>query len=362
MIPTLSQVQSYDPVWVKDAATYGRNTADVYEDTWSQAVYNLSSSGWQGQGFDNALDAHQADRSSARGHADALRSTAATAERSYEELVSMRDQLLQQVKQAQTAGYQVSEAFTVTPPPGMSPMLAAVKAPEMIQMTAQMQEGAANLGAHDALVGGQLGRFAGAPTNGHVHATDFKTDPSLPPGTQPDHPKDLKGLLGAQGIPPGMSPMHPQNLADLLGGQTPEERKTTITNMMLPPGAPPGSKPTPDRVNDFWRGVSGRIAALPDEDANVRELKTRMHRMELTKSLCSDDAWGDNITSFLAGSAGAAGGYALGRGPWAIPGGIQALTSGHRVWECIAAQADYDAAIAGESINPLPLPMKAGYP
>lgn len=118
MTPTLSGVRAYDPAYLRQAAAHWRSLAGAWTSTWSAANHNLLGSGWHGVGAQSALDAHAADWVAANGHADSLTQAAEAAERGYEELTAMRDGLLDQVRQIQQQGYEVSDAFVVSPGSG----------------------------------------------------------------------------------------------------------------------------------------------------------------------------------------------------------------------------------------------------
>jgi hypothetical protein len=210
MIPTLSQLQSYDPTWLRDAAQRWSNAAQMWTDTGAAAVHSLRNTSWQGHAADEAMTAHQATAAAATTHADTLTQAAQAARRGYDELTQMRDSLRRQVNDAQQAGYQVTEPLAVMPGQNMTPMQAAVNLPDMVQRTTQLQEAAVNLGAHDATVAASVTTAPMDFTSTHVSAVDFKTSPAdeqppIAPLDQPDIPVGVQRYLTSAGALGGPS-------------------------------------------------------------------------------------------------------------------------------------------------------------
>ena len=190
-------------------------------------------------------------------------------------------------------------------------------------------------------MGGQLT----APTAGFATGFEFP----LPLATS-NHP-DPVPTPGRPGIPAGHEPLHPTDLAELLGthGTTPiDPREQAIAAMLLPPGSPPGTPPSAERVDQFYRGLAAELAKLPPMNPEVREILSRMHQLELTKNLCTDEQWTQREVQFLGGVATAAVGARTSPLVAAL-GLIGAGAAGDGVLQCQEAQIDYDATVADEN-------------
>jgi hypothetical protein len=198
---TLPQVRAADWSHLLDAAQHWNHTAQTWEQTWHQALNAVGNAWWTGTGQLSAVQAHSADWAIALSHAEALRGAAGAAATGHDNLMAMRAALLDAVDQTTQQGYQVSEDFTVTPPPTMPSWMAVVVAPDIIARTTELQTRNAALQAYDADVASQISQPAA-----QFAATGFKTDgdnaSDIAPPDVPDQPK-LPTPPNMTVLPPG---------------------------------------------------------------------------------------------------------------------------------------------------------------
>jgi hypothetical protein len=186
-------------------------------------------------------------------------------------------------------------------------------------------------------------------TNGHIMAAGhgYKTDSN-----------------GADGT------IHPHDLAELMGNT--DNQRSALEQLLLPPGAPPGSAPDPSRVQAFWTSIANQTAALPDVPPEIRRLQDAQYRNQISSRVCSGNDWFDKTVGWFTsvGGTALAGAKAASAGPMAAVGAMALPlagvgTSTHLLWQCVERQMDYASAMADLNANahaPFPVPpAKAGY-
>jgi hypothetical protein len=88
-IPTLSQIRGWDADHLSQAATFWRNTADTWENSFDRVAQEMPSPGglpWEGSAADAAQKRAASDQLKVRGLADDLRLAANIAQTAADEL------------------------------------------------------------------------------------------------------------------------------------------------------------------------------------------------------------------------------------------------------------------------------------
>lgn len=113
MVPTLSQLRSWDTDHLINAATYWTNTANRWEDAFTTVRNQANTMGWEGQGGD-ALRARTGDDLAAvSAKADLLRNAAKVARTGASNISAAQRRALYAVEDAENEGFQVSEDLSV---------------------------------------------------------------------------------------------------------------------------------------------------------------------------------------------------------------------------------------------------------
>ena len=117
-VPTLSQMQTLDTAYLREAADWWTHTAVLWEDSFTEIHQRISTPGgtpWTGQAGATAQEhAYQGDLMKVRGASDQLRKAAAIAHRGDEQLQAGKQGVLQAVHEARADGFEVSNLYSVT--------------------------------------------------------------------------------------------------------------------------------------------------------------------------------------------------------------------------------------------------------
>lgn len=116
-LPTLSQVQSLDTAYLREAAASWSQTAQLWEQVFTGIRGRVSAPGgtpWQGEGAEAAQLASHQDLVLVGGAADQLHQAGAIARRGDGQLQACKEGLLEAVDEARADGFDVGEQYSVT--------------------------------------------------------------------------------------------------------------------------------------------------------------------------------------------------------------------------------------------------------
>ena len=114
MALTLSQLKSWDTDHLVNAATYWTDTANRWEDTFTQVHNQAQTMGWEGQGGDALRTRTGGDLSTVSTKAALLRNAAQVARTGASDISAAKQQALYAVEDAHNAGFVVEEDLSVT--------------------------------------------------------------------------------------------------------------------------------------------------------------------------------------------------------------------------------------------------------
>jgi hypothetical protein len=116
-LPTLSQVQTLDTMYLPEAADYWTRTASLWEQAFIEVHDRMSAPGgvpWKGQAAARAQERSYLDLVKVRGASDQLHGAAAIALRGDEQLQACKEGVLEAVQDARADGFDVGEDYSVT--------------------------------------------------------------------------------------------------------------------------------------------------------------------------------------------------------------------------------------------------------
>jgi hypothetical protein len=116
-LPTLSQLQTLDTTYLREAAAYWTRTANLWENVFTEIHDQMSTPAgtrWHGQAATAALEHSYDDMAKVRGASDQLREAAATARRGDEQLLACKAAVLDAVRDARAEGFETGEDYLVT--------------------------------------------------------------------------------------------------------------------------------------------------------------------------------------------------------------------------------------------------------
>jgi hypothetical protein len=116
-LPTLSQVQTMDTTYLRDAAAYWTRTANLWENVFTEIHYQMSipaGTRWHGQAATAALKRSYDDMVKVRGASDQLHEAAATARRGDEQLLACKAGVLDAVRDARAEGFETGDDYSVS--------------------------------------------------------------------------------------------------------------------------------------------------------------------------------------------------------------------------------------------------------
>jgi hypothetical protein len=115
--PSLSEVIAWNSAYLDDAVTHWNNAADMWEDAYSQTYRQAQRPGgteWIGAAADAAVEKVGSDRLAVVGTADTLREAAQNTQSGSSRLNFARQRVLDSVAEAEEAGFNVGEDYSVT--------------------------------------------------------------------------------------------------------------------------------------------------------------------------------------------------------------------------------------------------------
>lgn len=232
MLPTLSQLRAWDTEHMISAADYWTDTANHWEDVFTQMRNEGHSIAWNGAGGDALRERTTADLSTAEGKANQLRHAAALARKGAGDISAALRRVIYAIEDAQSAGFDVGEDLSVID------THESMTAANQVARLARAQALAGDIGLRarqlvgaELAVVGQLTTAAGdvdeisftpaAATNskGHVHQVDWTRDggggvpPPFAPWDIPDG-TPRPGAGDATRIPPAPLTEVPKPLDD----------------------------------------------------------------------------------------------------------------------------------------------------
>ncbi|MGD9516872.1 hypothetical protein JN086_27435 [Mycolicibacterium austroafricanum] len=162
LLPTLSQVKSWDTDHLSQAATFWRSTAEMWESSFDRVAREMPAPGesaWSGSGADAAERRAASDQLTVRDVADDVRVAAAAADAAVADLESAKRSVLLAVGDAEAQGFVVSEDLSVVSrQAGMVfPAEFYARQAQAESFAALIRERALVLVALDAEVAGQIG-------------------------------------------------------------------------------------------------------------------------------------------------------------------------------------------------------------
>ncbi|PLV44934.1 hypothetical protein X011_25595 [Mycobacterium tuberculosis variant microti OV254] len=206
MVPTLSQLQAWDTDHLANAASYWTNTADRWEDAFTQ-VRNQSNMGWEGQGGEALRTRAGRDLATVSTKGDLLRNAAKVARTGASEISAAQRRALYAVEDAENAGFVVGEDLSVTDTHCYAdPAQQATRQAQADTFATDIHGKAAQLLAVETQISGQLTSAAGdvgamdfagpgSPANGNgVQLVDYTENSPAPPGL----PQPLKDFINFQ--------------------------------------------------------------------------------------------------------------------------------------------------------------------
>lgn len=116
-LPTLSQVQTLDTAYLREAAEHWTRTANLWEQAFTEVHERISTPGgtaWKGQAAAAAQEGSYLDLVNVRGASDQLQGAAAIALRGEEQLQGCKAGVLEAVDDARAEGFDVGEDYSVT--------------------------------------------------------------------------------------------------------------------------------------------------------------------------------------------------------------------------------------------------------
>lgn len=176
-IPTLPQVEAYDPQHLMSAAQHWDEKAQIWEDTLGE--FHASAQGLDFLGRTAAATRASAARQhqDALALADRLRQAASIAGNACDELRQGKQRVLNKVQDAINNGFEVGPTYTVTDTRGSHASDSPARQVAAQEFSTDMIRYATALYEHDSLTASRM-----------IQAVDFKTDghiPDPPPGPVP---------------------------------------------------------------------------------------------------------------------------------------------------------------------------------
>jgi hypothetical protein len=116
-LPTLSQVQTLDTAYLREAGQHWTRTGNLWERAFAEVHERMAAPGgvpWKGQAAASAQDRSYLDLVKVRGASDQLHGAAAVAVRGGQQLHACKEAVLEAVQDARADGFSVGEDFSVT--------------------------------------------------------------------------------------------------------------------------------------------------------------------------------------------------------------------------------------------------------
>jgi oligoendopeptidase F len=114
MLPSLSQIKSWDVDHLTEAATHWSAAADRWESVFHEAWQQSRAVNWKGQAANALQDRTSTDKSLVGSKADQLRQAAAIARKGAGDIDAAHRRVVYAVEDASNAGFKVGEDLSVT--------------------------------------------------------------------------------------------------------------------------------------------------------------------------------------------------------------------------------------------------------
>jgi len=203
LVPTLSQVQTWDTEHLTEAAAQWTSTATVWGDAFTHLAAQTPCPGgspWEGKAAEAAQHQASTDRLTVVSMADQLQNASAIARTGAREIDAARQGVLVAVNAARNAGFTVGEDFSVTSPESGTPNAMAARQAQAQALAADIRMRLAELIATDQQVAAKIataatgfgaarfddsGNHNGRPA---VQAVDNRVFKQAPPQPEPPDP------------------------------------------------------------------------------------------------------------------------------------------------------------------------------
>jgi hypothetical protein len=260
VVPTLSQVRSWQIAHLTTAADHWISNATIWESAFSEVFYGMPNPGgapWLGLAADAAQERAYRDRMTIIGVADELHAAALVARSGATQLEFAKRQVLSAVSDARAAGFTVDEDLSVSSPPsGNSAALVGTRLSQAQQFASHIRSAAVTLATLDQEVAGKIS----AAATGVSMLTLPDAPPSEPTPADPKDP-DAKGLLvhDADGVHKIVDPLpsgRQPHVKVLPNPETVRGLFDVLTRDSAP--APPSNYPGESRVLEDGTRISYR--------------------------------------------------------------------------------------------------------
>jgi hypothetical protein len=226
LVPTLSQVQTWDTEHLTEAASQWTGTATVWGDAFTHLSAQMPCPGgspWQGEAAEAALHQAYTDRLTVMGLADQLHDASVIARAGARDIDAAKQRVLGAVNAARDAGFTVSEDFSVASRESGTATAMAARQAQAQTLAADIRMRLAELIATDQQVAAKIttaaagvgkGSFAdndngngdGRPT---VQAVDNRILKQAPPQPEPPDPPPgpMPPINGAEDVKRALDPL-----------------------------------------------------------------------------------------------------------------------------------------------------------
>lgn len=270
-LPSLSEIQNWDTSHLVTAARQWGETAGGWEDGFSVAHRAAASPGgtsWKGQAAEAVRARSLEDLYRVRGWADTLDTAARAARAAAIELQSAKEQVLDSVRRAEAAGFDVHDDLSLSTRHGVTAAEYAAKLAEGQSLSAEITARALHLAALDAEVAGRitaavapLGEvgFAEAP----AQMLDTPLTPHLSPTPEPD------GSDGSDGEQESDS-TKPKTWQDMLLPEGPaaaeaEDSAPTLQDQLFPQGGAVPAEQAPSNLDQALEATAPGLGAAMEQ-------------------------------------------------------------------------------------------------
>jgi hypothetical protein len=162
MLPTLSQIKSWDVDHLAEAALHWSAAADKWESTFHEVWEQSNAVKWQGQAADALHHRTNTDKSLVGSKAERLRQAAAIARKGAGDINAAQRRVVYAVEDANNAGFRVDEDLSVTDKRNIrNAQQRAVRQAQAQTFAADIRSRAAALTALDKEVAANLAGTAG---------------------------------------------------------------------------------------------------------------------------------------------------------------------------------------------------------
>jgi hypothetical protein len=182
-LPSLSQVQTLDTTYLLEAQQYWTRTGNLWDQVFTEISETMSTPGgtpWKGKTAAAAQERAHIDLMEVRGAVFQLHEAAGIAGRGDEQLQACKQEVLDAVRDAHAAGFEVGENYSVTERfPGGSPALRAERLAQAKGHAAFIRHRVGVLVATDQGIATQITATTGGIDNLNFHETPAGVDDTI---------------------------------------------------------------------------------------------------------------------------------------------------------------------------------------